>query len=52
MRADLFPYSTGSCGYFAAYNRLRGGAVRVQVKKDRATDFLVGFERWCVIADD
>ena len=49
-KADL-NYFTGSWGYFAGFTR-QGSAVRVNVRKHRATDFLVGFERWCVIADD
>jgi hypothetical protein len=42
--------SIGSSGYFANFTR-EAGATRIRVKKETATDFLVGFDRWCVLAE-
>ncbi|SCV74142.1 BQ2448_6574 [Microbotryum intermedium] len=44
--------SEGSSGYFAEYSMTQGGARKVDVRKKTVRDFLVGFERWCIIVDD
>lgn len=52
VRALIFyDDASGSQGYFAKYER-QGSQVRIHVQRNTAQDFLVGFERWCVIADD
>ncbi|SGY47042.1 BQ5605_C001g00489 [Microbotryum silenes-dioicae] len=44
--------SEASSGYFAEYSFTPQGARRVDVKKKLVRDFLVDFERWCIIVDE